>query len=116
MKNSIIAIESPEAEVDDVDFVDDLEEMHDVVERFRRNEQQAAQPSGRAEGSIYLVLKIGQREARDKFAQGLHAWDQKPVSVPNWNTMKHLLLVSIYHPAPQTVACGRLHDIKVPGY
>ncbi len=43
VKNSIIAIESPEAEVDDVDFVDDLEEVHDVVERFRRSEQQAAE-------------------------------------------------------------------------
>lgn len=58
VKNSIIAIESPEAEVDDVDFVDDLDEIHDVVERFRRSEQIAAhrppdqQPSqGKISGS-----------------------------------------------------------------
>ena len=51
VKNSIIAIESPEAEVDDVDFVDDLEEVEDVVDRFRRSEQQAAQPSAGAQGA-----------------------------------------------------------------
>ena len=55
VKNSIIAIESPEAEVDDVDFVDDLEEVHDVVERFRRSEQQigeapAAEQADRRQG------------------------------------------------------------------
>lgn len=56
VKNSIIAIESPEAEVDDVDFVDDLEEIHDVVERFRRNEQIAAQPSDREQGKQSVEL------------------------------------------------------------
>jgi len=52
VKNSIIAIESPEAEVDDVDFVDDLEEVEDVVDRFRRSEQQAAHPSADAQGVV----------------------------------------------------------------
>ena len=44
MKNSIIAIESPEAEVDDADFVDDLEEVSDVVHRFRRSGDAAPAP------------------------------------------------------------------------
>ena len=39
VKNSIIAIESPEAEVDDVDYVDDLEEVEDVLERYKRSDK-----------------------------------------------------------------------------
>ena len=42
MKNSIIAIESPEAEVDDDDFVDDLEEVTDVVHRYHAADEGAA--------------------------------------------------------------------------
>lgn len=42
VKNSIIAIESPEAEVDDVDYVDDLEEVEDVLERYKKAEGQAS--------------------------------------------------------------------------
>ncbi len=42
VKNSIIAIESPEAEVDDDDFVDDLEEVTDVVHRYHATDEGAA--------------------------------------------------------------------------
>ena len=42
VKESIIQVQSPDTEVDDVDFVDDLGEVEDVVARFRRAEQEGA--------------------------------------------------------------------------
>ena len=42
VKESIIQVQSPETEVDDIDFVDDLGEVEDVVARFRRAEQEGA--------------------------------------------------------------------------
>ena len=47
MKNSIIAVEAPDEEVDDDEWVDDPEEAQDIIARHR---PEGAGPSGDAPG------------------------------------------------------------------
>lgn len=102
VKNSIIAIESPEAEVDDVDFVDDLEEIHDVVERFRRNEQRPpaeapAQASDRQQGKAPLVhVHLCAAKNNQPFNKAAHC----SMGLSFLYTYRHIFRVELDPPPP----------------